>query len=135
MALPYRLDDRYRINGDDRQWILQRLRGEREEREDDDRPVRKGDDIGEELWADVGFFPTVGGCCRSWAQKAARDSDEPLPQALAVVIRRLEEVAKELDAATGLELPMAAEAPVASLPPSPTKVPTKAAPPMKLTTA
>lgn len=104
MSLPYKLDDVYRIVANDaRQWTLQRLRSERDDEsmdEDDARPVRPDDKKGVELWSDVGYYANVESLCRAWAQRVARTSDLPLPQALAKVCKRLEAVLAEIKAAT-----------------------------------
>lgn len=101
MSQPYKLDDNHRIVvADARQWALERLRDERDEDEDDGRPTRPDELKGEELWSVVGWYPTIEGCCRVWAQRAARASSDALPQALAKVCKRLEAVLVEIKDAT-----------------------------------
>lgn len=104
MSAPYKLDDSYRIVANDaRQWTLQRLRDERDEStmdEDDARPARPDDKKGVELWADVGYYSSVEGCCREWARRTARTSDQALPQALRMACARLEQVLVEIKSAT-----------------------------------
>jgi hypothetical protein len=100
------LDDNYRITSDDgaRNWVLQRLRGERDEDEmadDDARPARPEHLKGQELWLDKGYYVSVEGALRAWATVSARTSSEPLPKAIVLACKRLSKLLSEIRDATG----------------------------------
>jgi hypothetical protein len=90
---PYYLTPDWRIIAHDkRQWGLERRSDAGDD--DDERDAESG-------WTTAGYYPSIEGCCRLWAQRHARELSGGLPNVLAKVVARLESVLGELREATG----------------------------------
>ena len=91
MSEPYQLTPEYRLTAADaRQWVIQKHRTLINEKTQE--PY--------DNWQDLGYFTTVEGALRYWAQRYARESKLPLPKALAKSSERLEKLLLEIREAT-----------------------------------
>jgi hypothetical protein len=100
---PYLIDPDWRIVArDKRNWELQQRRnsGLAVVGEDGEDGSEEGIEVSGESWVGVGWFQSIDALVRSWAQRYARTSTQPIPVALAQAAQRLEQVLADLRVAT-----------------------------------
>src|SRR5262249_31538683 len=95
VSAPFNLSPDGRIAAAARNWALQERKVRIREK------PKPGESLEYEAWADTGFYATIQGACRGWAQLTCRRSPDDLPTALQQALQALEHALDELSKATG----------------------------------